>query len=85
MITFIYGPSRTGKTHNRDRLKEHFGCRRVVDGWSRHDDRVLGAGDLVITNEQPPYGLRTALRQRAFHIRDALRLAQCEGPREDRE
>lgn len=80
VVTFIYGPAKSGKTRNREAFRTYFGCGRVVDDWSRRDQRMLEAGDLVLTKEQPPYGLRTTLRQRSFHIRDALRLVPLVAP-----
>ncbi|WP_347269874.1 hypothetical protein [Rhizorhabdus histidinilytica] len=34
MIIIIQGPPACGKTRNAERLRRHFGCQRIVDGWS---------------------------------------------------
>lgn len=50
-IVIIYGPKASGKTVNAEALREHFGCKRIVEDWAGKGDwRSLKAGDLVNTN-----------------------------------
>lgn len=64
MIIVIHGPQACGKTYNKERLRAHFRCSRIVDGWEArsnridridgHDhDREIRDGDLVLTCDSP--------------------------------
>ena len=67
MTTIVWGPPGCGKTHNAERLREHFGCDRIVDEWSKFDRRSLRADDLVLTVEM------MAADPRAIRFEDAMR------------
>lgn len=47
----VWGPPGCGKTRNAEKLRKHFGCARIVDGWSRGDRQPLRDDDLVLTCE----------------------------------
>jgi hypothetical protein len=51
MIVVIHGPARTGKTHNAEKFRRHFGCARIVDDWWTLKNSMVRDGDLLITNE----------------------------------
>ena len=75
MITVIFGRSSSGKTYHKQAFKKHYGCKRIVDGWSSHHTNhpllPLRDGDLVLTNEMPPY--RGLERARVIPIGSAKR------------
>lgn len=45
----VFGPMCCGKTHNRDKLKEAIGCRRVRDDWELRTP--LARGRLHLSNQ----------------------------------
>lgn len=40
---FVFGPAACGKTRNSQRLADDYGCKRIVDGWSKGDRLTNGA------------------------------------------
>jgi hypothetical protein len=52
----VYGPKGCGKTRNADRIRRHFGCRQVVDGWMPGEPLVAGA--VHLTCEVPTWRSR---------------------------
>lgn len=46
----IVGPGGCGKTHHSQRLADVYGCKIVVDGWTKGDRLTLGA--LHLTSER---------------------------------
>ncbi|KKC24894.1 hypothetical protein [Sphingomonas sp. SRS2] len=75
MIIVIHGPPACGKTFNRERLREHFGCRRIVDSWDAYSGQGDGRsqrlrdGDLILTCDSPEaiYGSK-ALRGMSYGV-----------------
>lgn len=49
MIIIVHGPQACGKTYNRERLRKHFECTRIIDGW----DPRLGARHAAVLGDQP--------------------------------
>lgn len=81
MITIVYGPQASGKTHNGEALRQHFGCKRIVefeDSMFRasRNPAPLEPGDLVLTNLAKPeiYKHRSliGLNWRVYPIATAL-------------
>lgn len=78
MIIVIHGPPACGKTRNKEALRRHFGCRRIVDGWEAHSDRAdpshhdgspIRDGDLILTTDDPVAIYRAApLRGMSFAV-----------------
>jgi len=55
-IVIVHGPKASGKTRNAARLKKHYKCKRIIDGWGDFGLlQVLRDGDLVLTNMEPPF------------------------------
>lgn len=47
----IFGPAGCGKTHNAERLRQHFGCTGVIDPWWNE----FLYGYLHLTNAPPQH------------------------------
>ena len=45
----IYAEQGKGKTSNAERLRNHFGCSRVVDEWAL--GKPIARGALMLTND----------------------------------
>lgn len=59
-IVIVHGPKASGKTTNAERLRKHFKCKRIVDGWDgySHSTRPrLKDGDLALTCDEPPFSV----------------------------
>lgn len=71
-IVIVYGPMASGKTTNKNRLKQHYKCNRIVDDWddTGMDFRKLKDGDLVLTTSYPPFSVPSAV---SVEIKTALR------------
>jgi len=57
-ILIIYGEKGSGKTTNAERLRAHFGCKRVVDDWIPGDQ--LRDGDMALTCDDGCFGYKKA-------------------------
>lgn len=69
----LVAPRAWGKTHNREKLKQHFGCQQVVDNW--FPGERVAPGSLVLTDRIPrnnhlPAGARVVT---GVSAEDALR------------
>ncbi len=61
-IVIIYGPKASGKTTNAERMKRHYGCRRIVDGWDAFEDiPKLRDGDLALALDEPTVSIHGAI------------------------
>lgn len=50
----VYGPMGCGKTRNAERLRRHFKCTHVLDGWSDGDDRIINPRGCLVLTVYPP-------------------------------
>lgn len=79
----VYGPPATGKTLNREALREHYRCRAVMDDWPSLAHELRGQTGRVLilsTTDQVrnPYDHRRILKARKVRIEDA---AKALGPK----
>jgi hypothetical protein len=68
MIIIVHGPPACGKTYNRDALRAHFGCARIVDGWEPR----TGNNHAHIIGDQPQNRQEEAARRGQLFDRDLL-------------
>lgn len=61
-VVIVGGPG-TGKTRHADALAQHYGCRFILDGWSR--GQPMAPGCLVLTNDRVPGAIPIAQALRA--------------------
>lgn len=87
-IVIIHGPMASGKTTNAYRLRQHYGCTRVVDDWAgqnrqwqRFENYRLQPGDLALTNLSPADFGRTP-GARIIGIKEALHAISGKKPRQ---
>jgi len=71
-IVIIYGAAGAGKSRRSEMYKDHFGCKRVVDGWDGLSK--LRDGDLAITNVSPPFNVPDAKLVHVVKAKSAVHL-----------
>lgn len=70
----LYGPPRSSKTVNTQRIADHYGCKEIYDTGKKFNHRLpalLNHSTLYITNETPEIKSRKGLI--VIEIKDALK------------
>lgn len=65
---FVYGPHRSGKTTNSEKLRQFFGCKGIIDTWEPRDKLKRG---FLHLGHRPPQNATIP----TMHIDEALRMA----------